>query len=300
MEKKLMVAKSYQNWARVGEPFEKNGKLYQKVKTKCDRCGGLGIIVARVENGRPIPIPVDEGICYQCAGVRYITKEVRLYTPEEYKRMETVNEKARQKKAEELEARMKAEFQENKKKWLSKNGFNENETTWIITGDSYSIKDELKENNFIYDSVLRWHKATKDENYADRLIEVKLSDIAEWSAWGQAHFTSEAKKFIDNLLAETQPQVDSNWIGEVGEKIKDIKVQLTRKYSFETKYGFSTCFNFADEDGNVLVWFTSTIQDIEQGQWLKIKYATIKKLDTYKDVKQTILTRAKLADLDPA
>ena len=291
---KYMVAKSFQSAERIGEPFDKNGKLYTKIKEICPRCGGLGIMASRVENGQPIPIPVDGGICYQCAGNKYQIKEVRLYTSEEYEKMEIANEKARQKKAEELEARMKAEFQENKKKWLLKNGFNENETTWIVTGDSYSIKDELKENNFIYDSVLRWHKATRDEKYADRLIEVKLSDIAEWSAWGQAHFTSEAKKIIDTFLAATQPQENSEWIGEIGEKIKGIKIQLIRKYSFEGKFGITNVYTFKTKNGNHLTWFSSTFQSVEINNWVTLKYATIKDHNEYRGVKSTVITRAKL------
>ena len=63
------LANSYQGAEKIGEPFEKNGKLYSKIKYTCPRCGGLGIIVARVENNQPIPIPVDNGVCYECLGV---------------------------------------------------------------------------------------------------------------------------------------------------------------------------------------------------------------------------------------
>lgn len=291
-----MTAKSYVNCERVGEPFEKNGKPYQKVKEKCDRCSGHGIIVARVENGQLIPIPVDGGICYSCGGRGYFIKEVRLYTEEEYNKIEAAKERARQKKAEERERKMKAEFQTKSAEWLEKNGFSPEGITYIITGDSYSIKEELKKAGFHFDSVLLWHKATKDEQYADRLIEVKFDDIFEWSAWGRGHYKQGAKEFISNLMAAAQPKVDSEWIGEVGEKIKDIKVQLTHKFSYNGNYGVSNCYHFQTEEGNVLVWFSSTFQEVEQGEWLKIKYATIKKHDTYKDVKQTILTRCKLVE----
>ena len=289
---KWMTAKSYANAKRLKE-YEKDGKMYATVQIPCERCTN-GIYAIGVENGHIKPHPAYGGICLACSGDRYITKEVRLYTEVEYNKMEEINEKTRAKKVQELEARMKVEFQENKKKWLLKNGFNENETTWIITGDSYSIKDELKENNFIYDSVLRWHKATKDEKYTDRLIEVKLSDIAEFSAWGQAHFNSNAKDIIAKKLAATQPQENSEWIGKVGEKIKGIKIQLIRKYSFEGKFGITNVYTFKTEDGNHLTWFSSTFQSVEINDWVTLKYATIKDHNEYKGVKSTVITRAKL------
>lgn len=296
MENKLMVAKSYANCQRVGEPFEKNGKPYIKIKEKCDRCSGHGIIVARVENGQLIPIPVDNGVCYACGGKGYYIKEVRLYTEKELESMERANEKARQKKAEEREAKMKAEFAGNRIKWLDENGFNADEVTYIYAGaDSYQIKDELKDAGFRFSANLKWHKATRDEKYADNLIEVKLGDIAQWSAWGKASFNVGAQKIVEEKIAAVQPESTSEWIGEVGDKVKDIKVQLIRKYSMDGRYGLTTLYSFQDESGNILNWWTTSYKEIEIGQWTTIKTATIKKLDEYKGVKQTVLTRARLS-----
>jgi hypothetical protein len=291
---KYIVAKSFQSAERIGEPFDKNGKLYTKIKEICPRCGGLGIIVSRVENGQPIPIPVDGGICYECQGARFLYKEVRLYTEAELATMERNAERARQKKAEEQKKKMEAEFAENERKWKAQNGWSEDGITYVVTGNSYSIKDELKQNGFRYDPILRWHKATKDEKYADRLIEIKLDDVVEISAWGKGHYKTNAKDIVDKALAATQPESTSTWIGEVGEKIKDIKVQLVRKYTTETRYGLNTLYSFQTEEGNILVWFSSTIQTCEVGDWMKIKYGTIKKLDTFNGIKQTVLTRCKL------
>lgn len=301
MENKLMVAKSYRGAERVGEPFEKNGKLYQKIKEKCDRCSGHGIIVARVENGQPIPIPVDGGICYSCWGKGYFIKEVRLYTEQEYERMEAANERARQKKAEEREAKMKAEFAGNRIKWLDENGFNADEVTYIYAGaDSYQIKDELKDAGFRFSSTLKWHKATRDEKYADNLIEVKFDEVCTMSAWGKGSYNVGAQKIVEEKIAAAQPKSTSEWIGEVGDKLKDIKVQLTRKYSFDSKYGITTVYNFVTEDGNNLTWFSSTYQPYDIGEWVKIKYTTIKDHSEYKGIKSTVITRTKLVNINPA
>ncbi len=287
-----MTAKSFAN-AEIIKKYEKNGKMYATIKEKCDRCNGRGDYWwGAMINGRP----QFSGTCYACNGARYFTKEVRLYTEEEYNKMEATKEKARQKKAEEQEAKMKVEFAGNRVKWLEENGFNADEVTYVYAGaDSYQIKDELKEAGFRFSGTLKWHKATRDEKYADNLIEVKLSDLAQWSAWGKASFNPDAQKIVEEKIAAVQPESTSEWIGEVGDKVKDIKVQLIRKYSMDGRYGLTTLYSFQDESGNILNWWTTSYKEIEVGQWTTIKTATIKKLDEYKGVKQTVLTRARLS-----
>jgi len=289
---KWMTAKSYANAERLKE-YEKNGKMYAKVKIPCDRCIN-GVYVIGVENGQLKPHPNYGGVCLKCGGVGYEIKEVRLYTEAELATMERNAERARQKKDEEYKRKMQEEFADNEREWKMQHGWSEDGISYVVSGNSYSIKDELKQNGFIYDPVLRWHKATKDEKYADRLIEIRMDDVVEISAWGKGHYKSEAKDIVDKALAATRPEVHSEWVGEVGEKIKDIRVQLVRKHTMETKYGVTTLYSFQTEEGNILNWWTSTFQTVEINDWVTIKYATIKKLDTYNDVKNTVITRPKL------
>lgn len=299
MGKKLMTAKSFRH-GEVIKTFEKNGKPYGVVKLPCDRCV-KGVYVIGVENGQLKPHPNCNGVCFACGGLGYTTKEVRLYTEKELESMERANENAKAKKMAEQEKKMKIEFEANRIKWLDENGFNADEITYVYAGaNSYQIKDELKDAGFRFSSTLKWHKATRDEKYADNLIEVKLSDIAEWSAWGKASFNRDAQKIIEEKIAAVQPKSTSEWIGEVGDKLKDIKVQLTRKYSFDSKYGVTTVYNFVTEDGNNLTWFSSTYQPYDIGEWIKIKYTTIKDHSEYKGVKSTVITRTKLINIEPA
>lgn len=289
------TATSYKNWERIGKPYKNDkGNLVTKVKCECPRCGGKGIIVARVENDRLIPIPVDGGICYNCRGAKYITKEVRLYTESEFNSMEKAKEKTKERKQNELEKKMQAEFEQNKKKWFADNGFSEDGYTYIITGDSYAIKDELKAKGYIYNPILRWHKATIDEEYAGRSLQVALDSVCELSAWGKGVFKAEAKTYIDSLLEEVTPPSRSEWVGEVGGKLKDLTVDLVKKIPFDGVYGLSYILTFVDEAGNKYNWFTSTFVGAEVGDRVKIKSAGIKKHDEYKGEKVTVITRAKL------
>ena len=293
MENKLMTAKSFRH-GEVIKTFEKNGKPYGVVKLPCDRCV-KGVYVIGVENGQLKPHPNCNGVCFACGGLGYTTKEVRLYTKKELESMERANENAKAKKMAEQEKKMKIEFEANRMKWLDENGWSQDGITYIVTGDSYSIKDELKQAGFRYDGTLRWHKATKEEKYVDRLIEVHLDEVCDISAWGKGTYRPDAQKIVEEKIAAVQPESTSEWIGEVGDKVKDIKVQLIRKYSMDGRYGLTTLYSFQDESGNILNWWTTSYKEIEVGQWTTIKTATIKKLDEYKGVKQTVLTRARLS-----
>lgn len=294
MGNKLMVSKSFANWDRIGEPYEKDGKLYQKVRTKCDRCNGRGDYWWGVMiNGRP----QYSGTCYACWGSKYQTKDVRLYTEEEYERMEKYNEAARAKKEAEREAKMKAEFETKRIEWLAKNGFTEDGYTYIVTGDSYSIKDELKAGGWRYDSVLKWHKADP-AGYEDRVIKINVDDYFVCSAWGTYSYKTGAADMISSLLSESTPKVETVYFEE--DKLKDIPVELVRKFSFQGKYGITNVFNFMDKDSHLFVWFTSTIQPYEVHDHLIISSATVKDRKEYKDDKQTVITRARLKSLDEA
>ena len=286
------VASSYTNWDRVGEPYEKEGKLYTKIKTACPRCGGLGIIASRIENNQIVPIPVDEGICYQCKGSKILVKEARLYTQHEFETIERNKERAKVRKAEDLKAKMEAEYDHKKAVWLETNGFAEDGTSYIVKGETYSIKDQLKADGFKFDSVLMWHRSTAD-GYEDKVIKINVNDFFEFSAWGEGHYLTGAKDKITKLLAEEEGPSASQWVGSAGDHIKGLEVTLKRKGSFSGRYGLTNIYTFEDKEGNIYTWFTTVLLSEEVNDIFKIK-GTIKGHDEYKGIPQTVLTRVKV------
>ena len=297
------VADTYKDYKLIGEPYaNKSGKLASMAECTCPRCNGLGIIVARVENDRMIPIPVDGGVCYQCGGRKIIQKEIRLYTKAEYDSMQRNKERAAERRQKEQEKRMQEEFEENKRKWIADNGFSEDGKTAIITGETYSIKDDLKAKGYKYDSVLRWHKdagsALQDVEYSDRSVIVNLDDVIEINAWGKGHYKTGALEYINKVCAGTPSNSTSDWIAAPGDTIKNLKVQLVSKSSFNGKYGLTNIINFIDEKGNKLSWFTTTTPIFKINDWVKISTATVKKNDEYKGEKITTITRPKLEEVN--
>ena len=284
------VANSYKNYEYdVNKAYRnKAGKIAVKARCKCDRCVN-GVYVSRIENGAPVPHPAYNGVCLACGGVGYITKEIRLYTKAEYEAMQRAKDKAAQKREE----KMLAGAEQKRNKWLADNGFDAEGYTYILVGlNSYAIKDELKEAGWKYNSFLRWHSAEAGE-YSENVVRVHWSEFYSTTAWGDMNPLPDAQKKADTLInGEKEPSI-SEWIGEVGEKIKDLSVVLKGVYGFQGRYGYSQVVKFEDECGNALTWFTAVNIPFEVGEKCKLS-GTIKKHDQYKEEKTTILTRCKL------
>jgi hypothetical protein len=291
---KYFVSNSYKNWERLGEPFEKNGKLYTKAKCQCDRCV-KGVYICRVENNQPVPHPAYGGVCLKCGGTGYLTKEIRLYTEKEYNQKEAAAAREKEKREAEAEEKMKREYASKKAAWKEKNGFDAEGATYIITGDSYSIKEELKEAGWKFDPVLLWHKADP-AGYEDRVHKFYDYEIIEYSAWGEGHYKTGAKNYIMQQLLPVEEIQDLTYLGTVGEKVKNIPTTFTRKNSFCSRFGLTNIYEFRDGDGNYLVWFTTCGIDFEVGDLVKLT-GTVKEHKDYKGIPQTIVTRCKLSSI---
>ena len=136
----------------------------------------------------------------------------------------------------------------------------------------------------------------------------------DWKAY-RTDYDDEEEGLIavENKIKEATKAIkikdekESDYIGNVGDKIV-VAVTLKRQTSFEFKPAYSyytdtmNIYTFVDENDNVLVWKTTSFMYYEdgdnryyykEGDNLKIK-ATIKALDVYNGVKQTVLTRVKI------
>lgn len=290
----MKVAKTYQNWKYdETKAYEKSGKKYVTATCKCDRCV-KGVFVCRVENGQPVPHPAYGGVCLKCGGTGELQKEIRLYTDAEFERMEKANEKAREKRQAEQEEKMQREFAHKKEVWLKTNGFNENEETYIVLGNSYEIKDALKEAGFHFNGILkRWMRGEDTDMLINPTIKVNANEIVEFSAWGEGHFLSNAKEIVDAYEKELIPEEPSEWVGEIGKRM-NFTVSLERKGGFQGKYGYSNIYTFKDREGNILTWFSSVDLQKDVGDTFTLT-ATVKDHTTYNGKKQTLIARARIA-----
>jgi hypothetical protein len=92
---------------------------------------------------------------------------------------------------------------------------------------------------------------------------------------------------------------ESHHVGMVGDKLKNIKAVLYGYNTVEGQYGTTTIYKFRTDGGDVLVWFSSQgVEGLGSSAAIHrqpvILSGTVKKLDSYQDVAQTIMTRCKV------
>lgn len=95
--------------------------------------------------------------------------------------------------------------------------------------------------------------------------------------------------------AEIKAAAASEWQGAVKERLRGIDVLVQRIITNDGYYGPTYIVGMADRDGNRYTTFASRNpslngSEVKQGDWVTID-GTVKRHETYKDIKQTTLTR---------
>ena len=274
---KYLVADTYQSMTQIGEPIEKNGKRYITVKEPCPRCGGTGILTHFYH--------CDHGICFKCRGGGYFEKVVRIYTEKELARMNKAKEQKREKAEKERHERQLKKQHE----WPARHGFDEDGMTWIfVKGDTYAIKDTLKDVGYKFDKQLGWHGAEclNDLPEGYELFQIGFSEVYEWP-----FETASEPKFIGaQVIADAKARAGSGeFIGEIGERLRALDVQLMSVREWNGSFGLSYIYQFSYK-GDVLIWMTTKWMDVQPDEWYVLS-GTVKKHESYKGMNQTYLSR---------
>lgn len=304
---------------------DRNGTKYYDAMVKCDRCSGRGWYAVGVRNMQLVPSPVDNAVCYQCIGKGYVMRTIKEYTPEHAEKLRLSREARAQKKAEEREKQAKAQREEQFAKWKRNNGFSEDGMTYIFLGNTYAIKDTIKEMGGKYCPECGWHIDHPEEGF--EYIAVSFSDVCWQDNWGNGTWVKGTAYFNDLKTREYEklhPTEVSQYVGNVGDKFLG-EVTLLRIAEFETnnnylrgsfwngapRYVYSgTCtkyiYTFKDNDGNLIIWKTTCVillgdernkRGIQSGDKVWIS-GRIKEHDIYRNEKQTVLTRCKIQERD--
>lgn len=278
---------------------DKNGtKVFED--WRCSRCGGAGGADKWALTG---------WTCFECGGSGLRNKPVifKEYTPEHQAKLDAQRAKRQALRQAKWEAEQREKAQELNAKFFSREGFDQDGNIWCILGDTYSIKDELKEAGCKFDYSLGWHCDHELEGYAT--IKLTASQICNKNENGV--FISWKNEELSQLISEAQRKqeemtapMNSEYVGNVGDKIEmpvtfwkmsTYKVKAFGGYynrdepAMETKYIYS----FIDASGNCLIWNTTSFNELTAGDKLILK-GTIKGHKEYKGIKQTELQRCKI------
>ena len=160
---------------------------------------------------------------------------------------------------------------------------------YIVLGNTYQIKDELKEDGARFNRIFGWYFNKPYDKYPTQRIEGK--DFLMEFDTGELDINWEkAKNAVDKIKKEYEDshrQVSkSEWVGEVGEKYNST-VMLKNVYTFISSFteDLMGIYKFEDRSGNVIVWKTSIRDELEENK-LYIISGRIKDHSEFKGEKQ--------------
>ena len=159
---------------------------------------------------------------------------------------------------------------------------------------------EFGEDEPSFTDLQPWGKGQDgDSDFAYNMRTVANSDAITWKQGGIAAYLIEgyrrdkAREIEREVVAKAQ--ADSEWIGVEGQRVTVPAATVTRVSEHESQWGVSFLVSMLDQAGNVVNTWTSApwAEDLEAGEILDVT-GTIKKLDEYRGVKQTTLTRVRV------
>lgn len=169
---------------------------------------------------------------------------------------------------------------------------------------SNSVRDEIDEITVKTDTAIAKEdvevaiemvKRFPDEPYYNNLKVIVENEYIPLNKLG---FLVSIPKAIDGYEEKKKKQeekerlaAESNYLGSVGEKISVNFVSGREVACCETQFGLLHIYEFKDENGNTVVWKTSSGKDIPESGVIT---GTVKAHEEYNGVKQTIILRAKI------
>ena len=276
---------------KILKVYEENGKMYADCRRACERCGGQGQI--------PYYGHIDQGVCFKCAGAKYYYKTFRAYTEEERAKLDAAYQKKQDKKKEELEAASET----NRAAWLAKYGM-EGENLYVVAGgNTYHIKDKLKDAGARFYQGLGWFFNAETKPADDFLTEpyffyhTTFDTMFDWNCYNKTAYIKSGA--IDNMEKEIKAikteanakTSNSHHYGQIGDRIKKAPAVFREVRTINNDWGGSLLYTFAIGD-DIFTWFTQAMidEDINPGDAI-ILSGTIKAHTEYDGVLQTQLNR---------
>ena len=283
--------------------IDRNGTKYWG-NTTCQRCGGAGASEAWRFTGCT---------CWECGGTGISKMRIwKEYTPEHRAKLDAARAKRDEKKRQERLAELKSHMTEV----YAKHGFGADGKAYAVTEkDSYSIREELKAAGARWMSEFgAWVFKTKPEAY--QTVEIAFEEAYTINeTYGTVYWNNEVDG-RELVKSKTPKTTGIAYIGEVGTKV-EVEATFLNGYEYESTYGWRTTTTliatFETEDGNKLVWKTSTAFKRTDGAfafpdktsetgWRRVERGTkmhltgtVKEHSEFRGEKQTVLTRAKVS-----
>lgn len=182
-----------------------------------------------------------------------------------------------------------------------------NATRWMTPGQIEQLKDEMQSVSFNAESQkdkvedsLKWiANQEANNNYMNNLKVVCSEDWCTGRDLGiLISLVITYKRALDEEIAKTlrekerEAEKQSEYLGIVGDKIHFTTAKIECIWSGENQFGISYLYKMVDTEGNIVMWSTDKSLEVENNFNIS---CSIKKLEDYKGVKQTWVTRCRLS-----
>jgi len=149
--------------------------------------------------------------------------------------------------------------------------------------------------------VVAWIKnelaAKARSDYEMNLVTLVALNLTEQKHTGIVCSAVSAYQRAMNQQVEYAKKKEANknsqYLGAVGQRMKDFPVKVEFVKSMEGAFGATTLIKFSDAAGNLMSWFASGDRDYKVGESIVID-GTVKAHKEYQGIKETALTRVKL------
>ena len=266
-----------------------NGKKYADAKAVCWKCMGRGRL-AHFAN-------IEAGICFACGGNGYeFKKHCRVYTDAE---REKIDAAAIAKKEREL-AKKKAGAAEKIATWLQKYNITDG-YIYIVAGcNTYEMKDQLKELGAKFYNGVNWFFGkdtvpTEDLGNGAFIYRYNINDLFYWNDFGGGPYYIDGaietlrQSIKDHIADMNRNASKSEYVGEVGERLRNMDATFVSAKFFEGNWGGSFVYTFKVGE-NVFTWFTQKVLDYEPEDKINLT-GTVKAHTEYNGILQTQLSR---------
>ena len=213
-------------------------------KTTCNKCGGTGRILCFSH--------VEWGICFACNGRgKFFKENCRVYTTAEREKMDAA---AAAKKERELE-KQRAEAPAKRQAWLDKYNISDGVVLIVAGCNTYEIKDELKAKGAKFYSGIGWFFGTSTapneiSNPNAFLFSYDIEKLMYWNEVGGGPYynTGALDQMKEDVKAEiaarNKATSGSQFVGEIGERLRNMKATLISAKFFEGNCGGTFVYTF--------------------------------------------------------
>lgn len=150
------------------------------------------------------------------------------------------------------------------------------------------------------ESALEWARALDrpESNYLSNLRAIARSGFCRIKDLGfAASMVPAYEREMERQAKRARESESSSHLGDVGERLRNLRVRYTLCRAFDGFYGLRVLHKFETASGDVLVWWTHDFLTID-GQEVNhrdrpeiVLDGTVKAHETYNEVAQTVLSR---------